>query len=43
MKRDKREHKKSRIEQIVADMLKEVETNQKRMDRLEELTTKTNK
>ena len=42
-KRAKREHKKSRIELIVEEMLKEVETKQKRKKRLEEITTKPNK
>ena len=43
MKRAQREQKKSRIEQIVANMLKEEETTRKRMKKLEELTTKPTK
>ena len=38
-----KEHKPSRIEQIFEDMLKEIETKQKRMKRLEELMTKPTK
>ena len=41
--RAQREQKPSRIEQMVEEMLKEVETKQKRRKRLEELTTKPNK
>ena len=38
-----REHKPSRIEQMIEEMLKEVETKHKRKKRLEELTHKPNK
>ena len=43
MKRAKREQKKSRIELMVEEILKEVETKKKRFKRLEELTTKPTK
>lgn len=42
-KRAKREHKKSRIELIVEEMLKEVEIKKKRKKRLEDLTNNINK
>jgi hypothetical protein len=38
-----REHKPSRIEQMIEEMLKEEETKQKRKKRLAELTNKINK
>ena len=38
-----REQKPSRVEQMIEEMLKEVETKQKRRKRLEELTTKPSK
>ena len=42
-KRAQTEHKKSRIEQMMEDMLKEEETKRKRKKRLEELTNNINK
>ena len=43
MKRSKIDKKPNRIEQMVEEMLKEVETKHKRKKRLEEITTKPNK
>ena len=43
MKRAKREQKPNRIGQMVEEMLKEVETKQKRKKKLEEITTKPDK